>query len=116
MENNTSNLKDILSNKKLKISIPIIQRDYAQGRMDSKSSNIRNKFLDEIFNRLDNDENLFLDFVYGNIEGDKFIPIDGQQRLTTLFLLHLYFAKKENKECEVLHTKPDAALENFVKD
>ena len=102
MENNTSNLKDILSNKKLKISIPIIQRDYAQGRMDSKSSNIRNKFLDEIFNRLDNDENLFLDFVYGNIEGDKFIPIDGQQRLTTLFLLHLYFAKKENKECEYL--------------
>lgn len=100
MENNTSNLKDILSNKKLKISIPIIQRDYAQGRKDAAI--IRDKFLDEIFNRLDNDENLFLDFVYGNIEGDKFIPIDGQQRLTTLFLLHLYFAKKENKECEYL--------------
>lgn len=100
MENNTSNLKDILSNKKLKISIPIIQRDYAQGRKDVAT--IRDKFLDEIFNRLDNDENLFLDFVYGNIEGDKFIPIDGQQRLTTLFLLHLYFAKKEKKECEYL--------------
>lgn len=100
MENNTSNLKDILSNKKLKISIPIIQRDYAQGRKDAAA--IRDKFLDEIFNRLDNDENLFLDFVYGSIEDDKFIPIDGQQRLTTLFLLHLYFAKKENKECEYL--------------
>ena len=102
MENNTSNLKDILSNKKLKISIPIIQRDYAQGRLNDKSTGIRNKFLDEIFNRLDNNENLFLDFVYGSIEDDKFIPIDGQQRLTTLFLLHLYFAKKENKECEYL--------------
>lgn len=100
MENNISNLKDILSNKKLKISIPIIQRDYAQGRKDVAT--IRGKFLDEIFNRLDNDENLFLDFVYGSIEGDKFIPIDGQQRLTTLFLLHLYFAKKEKKECEYL--------------
>ncbi|WP_462112009.1 DUF262 domain-containing protein [Campylobacter concisus] len=100
MENNISNLKDILSNKKLKISIPIIQRDYAQGRKDAAT--IRGKFLDEIFNRLDNDENLFLDFVYGNIEGDKFIPIDGQQRLTTLFLLHLYFAKKESKDCECL--------------
>ena len=100
MENNISNLKDILSNKKLKISIPIIQRDYAQGRKDAAS--IRDKFLDEIFNRLDNDENLFLDFVYGSIEGDKFIPIDGQQRLTTLFLLHLYFAKKESKDCEYL--------------
>lgn len=100
MENNTSNLKDVLSNKKLKISIPIIQRDYAQGRKDAAT--IRDKFLHEIFNRLDNDENLFLDFVYGNIEGDKFIPIDGQQRLTTLFLLHLYFAKKEKKDCEYL--------------
>lgn len=100
MENNISNLKDILSNKKLKISIPIIQRDYAQGRKDAAT--IRGKFLDEIFNRLDNDENLFLDFVYGSIEGDKFIPIDGQQRLTTLFLLHLYFAKKERKDCEYL--------------
>ena len=100
MESNISNLKDILGNKKLKISIPIIQRDYAQGRKDAAS--IRDKFLDEIFNRLDNDENLFLDFVYGSIEGDKFIPIDGQQRLTTLFLLHLYFAKKESKDCEYL--------------
>ena len=100
MENNISNLKDILINKKLKISIPIIQRDYAQGRKDVAS--IRGKFLDEIFNRLDNDENLFLDFVYGSIEGDKFIPIDGQQRLTTLFLLHLCFAKKESKDCEYL--------------
>ena len=100
MENNISNLKDILSNKKLKISIPIIQRDYAQGRKDATT--IRDKFLDEIFNRLDNDENLFLDFVYGSIEDDKFIPIDGQQRLTTLFLLHLYFAKKESKDCEYL--------------
>lgn len=100
MKNNTSNLKDILSNKKLKISIPIIQRDYAQGRKDAAT--IRDKFLDEIFNRLNKEENLFLDFVYGNIEGDKFIPIDGQQRLTTLFLLHLYFAKKESKDCEYL--------------
>ena len=100
MENNTINLKDVLSDKKLKISIPIIQRDYAQGRKDAAT--IRDKFLHEIFNRLDNDENLFLDFVYGNIEGDKFIPIDGQQRLTTLFLLHLYFAKKEKKDCEYL--------------
>lgn len=96
MENNISNLKNILIDRKLKISIPIIQRDYAQGRKDAVS--IRNKFLDEIFNRLDNDENLFLDFVYGSIDDDKFIPIDGQQRLTTLFLLHLYFAKREKKE------------------
>lgn len=60
MENNISNLKDILSNKKLKISIPIIQRDYAQGRKDATT--IRDKFLDEIFNRLDNDEKFIFRF------------------------------------------------------
>lgn len=95
MENNISNLKDILINKKLKISIPIIQRDYAQGRKDAAT--IRDKFLDEIFNRLDNDENLFLDFIYGSIEDDKFIPIDGQQRLTTLFCCTYTLQKKKEK-------------------
>ena len=99
MENNTSNLKDILIDRKLKISIPTIQRDYAQGRKDAAI--IRDKFLDEIFNRLDKEENLFLDFVYGSIEDGKFIPIDGQQRLTTLFLLHLYFAKKREQRVRV---------------
>ncbi|MFC2747704.1 MAG: DUF262 domain-containing protein, partial [Campylobacter concisus] len=102
MENNRSSLKNILVDKKLKISIPIIQRDYAQGRIDNKAADIRSKFLDEIFNRLDNDKSLFLDFIYGSVDDGKFIPIDGQQRLTTLFLLHLYFAKKESKECKYL--------------
>ncbi|MFT9077236.1 DUF262 domain-containing protein [Ethanoligenens sp.] len=37
-------------------------------------------------------------FIYGKTEGDKFIPLDGQQRLTTLFLIHLYaFANDESK-------------------
>ena len=95
MKNNISNLKDILSNKKLKISIPIIQRDYAQGRKDAAT--IRDKFLDEIFNRLNKEENLFLDFIYGSIEDDKFIPIDGQQRLTTLFFVALILCKKRKQ-------------------
>lgn len=109
---NSIGFKDILTKEaskthtpivqKLKISIPIIQRDYAQGRTDNKTIDIRNKFLNEIHSKLKGDESLFLDFVYGSIDDDKFIPIDGQQRLTTLFLLHLYFAKKERKDCEYL--------------
>ena len=109
---NSIGFKDILTKEaskthtpivqKLKISIPIIQRDYAQGRTDNKTIDIRNKFLNEIHSKLKGDESLFLDFVYGSIGDDKFIPIDGQQRLTTLFLLHLYFAKKERKDCEYL--------------
>lgn len=36
-----------------------------------------------------------LDFVYGNVQDGRLIPLDGQQRLTTLWLLHWYAAKHE---------------------
>ena len=79
------------------IEIPILQRDYAQGRHNRES--IRNEFLANLIdclNKQSTDDNsiLVLDFVYGYSEFDKeigrFIPLDGQQRLTTLFLLHFY--------------------------
>nr|NJM02277.1 DUF262 domain-containing protein [Desulfobacula sp.] len=41
-----------------------------------------------------------LDFIYGSVEGDedsRFLPLDGQQRLTTLFLLHWYLAWKDEQ-------------------
>lgn len=81
------------------IYIPQIQRDYAQGRPDDTTKQIREKFVDDIFESIVNYPNgkiLDVNFIYGNIENDddrrRFIPIDGQQRLTTLFLLHWYFA------------------------
>lgn len=77
------------------IEIPIIQRDYAQGRKNDKVNRVRDRFLDAIFDALNNKKTLTLDFVYGEVENNKLIPIDGQQRLTTLFLLHWYIAKKE---------------------
>ncbi len=78
------------------IEIPIIQRDYAQGRIDENK--IRDKFLDVLYNKIKNvDETVNLDFVYGRIINGKLIPLDGQQRLTTLFLLHWYLATKENR-------------------
>lgn len=88
------------------IEIPIIQRDYAQGRTDDKTSKIRSRFLDNLYSALDNSKQLVLDFVYGEINNKKLIPLDGQQRLTTLFLLHWYAAKKghvNNEECEFLN-------------
>ena len=83
------------------ILIPMIQRDYVQGRTNPKSSEIRKQFLDDIrdsiFDIYNGKKNtLELDFVYGYIYNDVFIPLDGQQRLTTLFLLHWYFAIKED--------------------
>ncbi|MFC4818115.1 GmrSD restriction endonuclease domain-containing protein [Flavobacterium sp. GCM10023249] len=78
-----------------KIEIPIIQRDYAQGRKEE--SRIANGFIAKIKSKILKNEILNLDFVYGKTSENKFIPLDGQQRLTTLFLLHWYIATKEGK-------------------
>src|SRR5574344_98236 len=75
------------------ICIPKIQRDYAQGREDRKTTEIRESFLEEMIETLTAKENspLVLDFVYGSTDNKNvFTPLDGQQRLTTLFLLHWY--------------------------
>lgn len=80
--------------QKYSIEIPIIQRDYAQGR--EEHSSISNNFLTAIYEALTNNEELNLDFIYGNVNtNSRFQPLDGQQRLTTLFLLHWYAFKKE---------------------
>lgn len=74
-----------------KIVIPIIQRDYAQGREGKEF--LRERFLGQLFDALkDNARPLVLDFVYGSVEADTFYPLDGQQRLTALWLLHWYLA------------------------
>lgn len=81
-----------------KIVIPIIQRDYAQGRTDADTQRVRNRFLDSLYAAI-TEKPITLDFVYGDIdENGVMTPLDGQQRLTTLFLLHWYAAKKENIE------------------
>lgn len=130
------------------IEIPPIQRDFAQGRETEEANKIRKKFLDSIFNALEENDELALDFVYGKIYGFKneeehrrnknaiqslinsvkdyaltidltlkdttvedkssersdlvyLIPLDGQQRLTTLFLIHWYIAKRLKKKKEM---------------
>lgn len=128
---------------KYSIEIPIIQRDYAQGRSGSKYSQIRSTFLDDLIKGIESEDGLDLDFVYGLMTGleneqeaqilkeqvlekllnsvtnyaeeidmefnyetpkhnkksnkNLFIPLDGQQRLTTLFLLHYYIALATNE-------------------
>jgi len=79
---------------KCSVEIPIIQRDYAQGRPNKEK--IRNSFLDSLKKAL-SEKPIELDFIYGSEENNILQPLDGQQRLTTLFLLYWYIAKKENK-------------------
>lgn len=105
------------------IVIPRIQRDYAQGRKNEEIRKIRNRFLSTLKEALVNSKKITLDFVYGDID-DKgnMTPLDGQQRLTTLFLLHWYIAKKEHIEPSAYafldkfsyETRPSA--QNFCKE
>lgn len=101
----TNNILNLLD--EYKVVIPPIQRDYAQGRNSGKIPYIRKKFIHDISEVLSQDDTrpLELDFIYGYEELDQangkevkvFKPLDGQQRLTTLFLLHWYISVKENK-------------------
>lgn len=86
--------EDIISQKKIRI--PMIQRDYAEGRKNKKVSDIRKNFINEllkpIFGKV---REMKLDFVYGYDRDNAFEPLDGQQRLTTLFLLYWIFRPKD---------------------
>lgn len=95
------NLKSLLEN--YLVVIPLIQRDYAQGRKDKRTTEVRKKLLQDINSALldTNVGPLDLNFIYGKSTNGKFIPLDGQQRLTTLFLVYL-FAYRNNDECDFL--------------
>lgn len=90
------------------IIIPPLQRDYAQGREnDPTIEQIRNSLVDSLFDSVTNGKTLVLNFVYGTKSEGRFVPIDGQQRLTTLFLFHWYIFSR-NSDMEKLKI-----LENF---
>ena len=92
MNQNKYSFIDILLEKFDGIEIPIIQRDYAQGREHEEKK--RGRFLEALKNAVVGN-GINLDFIYGSLENNKLIPLDGQQRLTTLFLLHWYAAKRD---------------------
>ncbi len=84
------------------IRVPMIQRDYAQGRPAEKE--VREEFLKTLKDALCSQpttkafHSILISFtaVSGN-EQTRFLPLDGQQRLTTLFLLHWYLAWKDDQ-------------------
>ncbi len=88
---NKETLKTLLG--RLKLCIPIIQRDYAHGRPDAKARSVRAVLIDDIINCLEGGSGIDFNFVYGISLGDDiFYPVDGQQRVTTLYLFHWYLA------------------------
>lgn len=86
---------EMITAQNIEICIPKIQRDYAQGRIGKEL--LRQRLLTRCKDALDNpsktEKHLLLDFVYGSKEDNyKYYPLDGQQRLTTLWLLHWFVA------------------------
>lgn len=86
------------------ILIPQIQRDYIQYRTGKVEKNL-SRFVSNLISSITTDnKSINLNFIYGNTTKiyetnysiDAFIPIDGQQRLTTLFLLHYYIFNEAN--------------------
>lgn len=76
-----------------RIEIPLIQRDYAQGRQGESVERIRKDFVDALYHAvMPGGAPISLDFIYGDVVEHTFYPLDGQQRLTTLFLLHWYLS------------------------
>lgn len=77
--------------------IPDYQRDYAQGRTnDLKIEDTRINFVKDILAAANNNRATHIGLVFGSnnngLEG--FVAVDGQQRLTTCFLFHLYISKR----------------------
>ncbi|MEG2446409.1 MAG: DUF262 domain-containing protein, partial [Acinetobacter sp.] len=69
---------------------------------DLKIEQIRKTFIQHLLEKINqNSHKSDLDFVYGSVVDEQLKLLDGQQRLTTLFLLHWYLAWK----CDVILDK-----------
>ena len=76
---------ELINENDIIIKIPKVQRDYVQGRNNEHAKKVLAKLLEDIKEALDlNEIPLQLQFVYGKERDGIFIPIDGQQRLTSL--------------------------------
>lgn len=100
------------------IVIPKIQRPYAQGRLDGVCTYVRNTLLNELFTTLQTDEVFDFNFIYGIVRpsNDEYVMelLDGQQRMTTLFLLYWYIANRELNADDAEDKEIRDALRRFV--
>ena len=112
---------DLSKDTKVKISqiiIPKIQRPYAQGRTDRVSTYVRETLLEEVFDTFKTDKIFDFNFIYGILRrsNDEYVMelLDGQQRMTTLFLLYWYIANRELTEGDEADKLVRDALNRFI--
>lgn len=74
------------------ILIPHLQRNYVHGRDDAHAKEVREHFVKSLDECCIKGTEMTLDVIYGiwDKERNVLIPIDGQQRLTTLWLSAVY--------------------------
>lgn len=98
------------------ITIPTLQRDYIYGAKTKKTDEVLNNMLSTFKHAIETGNEETLDFVYGSeSKAKEFMPLDGQQRLTTLFLLHFYAAliAKDNQKNSIVTEKDFENLGQF---
>ena len=84
------------SEEKKKVLIPIIQRPYTQGgRADDEGIREKGKrFCTFLVSKLKSGGQADVNIVYGSEKNHKIELLDGQQRMTTLYLLYWYVGNK----------------------
>lgn len=99
-ESTKINLKFLIDNYD-KLIIPEIQRDYVMGSGNEKMT----KLLDALMAKFSNGEPFDFSCIITN-NNNKYLNIyDGQQRLTTLWIMTLFFMHKKNKDMSHLKDK-----------
>lgn len=95
------------------IMIPSLQRDYVQG----ERPDVIVPFVDSLLNSLKTEgEKLDLNYIYGSEKDDSFVPIDGQQRLITLWLLHIYLFAYQTERAASFPVALRFASREFAND
>ena len=94
---------ELIESRQDGVEIPRIQRDYIQGRNTPKITYSLGKLLDDIKLALNGGDNIDLNYIYGvnAVDTGAFVPVDGQQRLTTLLCLHFYAFARDGKISEL---------------
>lgn len=111
---NCYTLEELL--KEFKVQIPPLQRDYAFGRENENEK--RENFIESIKNALLEDgpdrNPLHLDLIYGTEKNGRLFLLDGQQRITTLWLVAVYLTKRA--EMDEINYEKIENLEKFSYD
>ncbi len=81
-----------------RVEIPCIQRHYVQGADTPRARDVRTNFIQTLYSACTKGTPVLLHFIYGPAKDGVFTPVDGQQRLTTLWLFARYAAERSSAE------------------